>query len=147
MPKESITDKRTVDRLCNRIQKVLSPDLLKPMWAKLVEEGDPAAKGHCYAATEALFYMVGGKEAGWVPHCLSHANWPEELAEGETHWFLKHKEKGIIADPTQDQFEGVEIPYERGRGNGFLTKEPSHRARVIMERVEALEASKLRAAS
>lgn len=118
-----------------RVQKVLTPELRNADWAgKAVEDANPLF-GLCYVASEALYYLLGGKEAGWTPNVLSHDSWPQVLGEGETHWFLRH-ESGAIADPTAAQFKGKPIPYEQGRGNGFLTKQPSKRASIVIERVE-----------
>lgn len=67
---------------------------------------------------------------------LNNDTFPEGLPEkDDTHWFLKH-EDGRIADPTASQFGDIPIPYENGRGGGFLTAEPSRRARVVMERMK-----------
>ncbi len=50
--------------------------------------------------------------------------------EGDTHWFLKH-ETGLILDPTVSQFK-TKPDYTKAVGRGFLTKEPSARARKLM---------------
>ena len=103
------------------IRSVLHPGLLKPEFRKSCE-GKPASYGHCYAASEAAYHALGGKEAGWTPQNVKHENAP--------HWFLKHA-SGRILDPTADQFK-TPVPYERAVGKGFLTKEPSKRARAIL---------------
>jgi phage gp45-like len=89
--------------------------------------------GHCYVAAEALWHLIGGKKSGFVPQVLSHGSWPKGLNPGETHWFLRRGRK--ILDPTAGQFE-TEIDYDKGRGTGFLTREPSNRAKTVMERVQ-----------
>jgi hypothetical protein len=38
---------------------------------------------------------------------------------------------GTILDGTSDQFLGEKIPYLKGKGGGFLTKEPSERALIL----------------
>lgn len=53
----------------------------------------------------------------------------------ESHWWLEHKKTGEIIDLTADQFE-VSIPYEKGRGRGFLTGEPCGRAQEFIESME-----------
>lgn len=50
------------------------------------------------------------------------------------HWFLKHK-SGMILDLSRKQFGNRHVPYEKARGCGFLTKGPSKRARVLMDRM------------
>ncbi len=120
--------------LCAGIGAVLTPDLLKGRWRSAFEETGNRYSGHCYAAAEALFHMIGGRSKGWLPCVMSSAVWPEGLDPGETHWFIRNERSGEVLDPTAGQFEG-EVPYERGKGCGFLTKGPSKRAATIMGRV------------
>lgn len=82
-------------------------------------------RGNCYVASEALYHLLGGKEAGWKPMMVKH--------EGDTHWFLKHT-SGLIIDPTVSQFK-ESPPYEEARGCGFLTKQPSKRAQNLMQKI------------
>lgn len=82
-------------------------------------------RGNCYVASEALYHLLGGKAAGWTPMCMRH--------EGSTHWFLRHR-SGLILDPTRPQFR-TPPDYPRARGKGFLTKQPSRRARELMDRI------------
>lgn len=81
-------------------------------------------RGNCYVTSEALYHLLGGKEAGWVPMRLKH--------EEDTHWFLRNKYAGFILDPTVSQFK-YPPNYELARGSGFLTKQPSARAKILME--------------
>lgn len=87
-------------------------------------------RGNCYVTCEALYHLLGGAAAGYTPHTVRH--------EGAVHWYLVldgHPERGpTILDPTAAQFR-TPVPYERGRGRGFLTKKPSKRARVLMDRL------------
>ena len=113
--------------LVERIQSVLSPNLIKLDW-KL--RAHPMA-GHCYHASEALYHLWGkangyepahvevymGKEWGWIGH-----------------WFLIST-SGVVIDPTCEQFGKRHILYERGVRCGFLTKKPSKRAAEVMRRV------------
>ena len=62
-----------------------------------------------------------------MPCSVRHENVP--------HWYLKNKITGEIVDITADQFENP-VPYENGRGNGFLTKEPSKRAKRLIDKIE-----------
>lgn len=75
-------------------------------------------RGNCYVTSEALYHLLGGKESGWKPMNMKH--------EGESHWFLKHK-SGLILDATASQFK-KKPDYQKARGRGFLTKQPSLRA-------------------
>lgn len=80
-------------------------------------------RGNCYVTSEALFHLLGGRRAGWIPQRLR--------MEGDTHWFLRHS-SGLILDATAQQFDRTP-DYELGRGTGFLTKRPSKRAVRLME--------------
>ena len=80
-------------------------------------------RGNCYVASEALYHILGGKKAGWTPMRMSFSK--------DTHWFLKHS-SGLIIDPSKRQFK--QLPnYRNARGSGFLTKNPSKRARVLID--------------
>lgn len=117
--------------LIRKIKTVLTPDLLKPAYRFMASETNPTA-GHCYHAAEALYHLLGGNLKGWVPHRVRES-------DGMTHWWLKNRETGKIADPTADQYRslGEEPPYQLGRAGGFLTKRPSKRAHEIIRRVNA----------
>lgn len=82
-------------------------------------------RGNCYYASEALYHILGGKRAGWVPNVM-------RLPNGETHWFLRHRETHMILDPSRLQFLKDPL-YENSRNTGFLTKRPSKGARKVME--------------
>jgi len=101
--------------LINKVRSVFPQceNLRKPAY-----KGNPIpSAGHCYIASELIYHALGGKEAGWTPNVLTHEN--------STHWFLRHTD-GTILDPTSDQFS-TPVPYEQGKGCGFLTKQPSKR--------------------
>ncbi|AXQ68317.1 hypothetical protein HOT99_gp300 [Caulobacter phage CcrBL10] len=55
--------------------------------------------------------------------------------DGGTHWWLANA-AGQRLDPTAEQYliEGCEPPYAAGRPCGFLTKQPSKRAAVVIDR-------------
>lgn len=109
------------DRLVKKVRSVLTDDLRK---APYKGSCNPMT-GHCYVAAEALYHAMGGRAAGLTPHQITH--------EGSPHWFLKTKE-GRVIDPTADQFK-TPVPYEKARGKGFLTRQPSKRAREVLRRV------------
>lgn len=115
--------------LVNTAIEKLSNDLRKPQY----QSSPNHLTGHCYVASEALYHMLGGNAAGWVPHHVKH--------EGEPHWYLKNKTNGAILDPTAGQFK-TPVPYAEGRGKGFLTKEPSRRAVELISRIKAGMAAK-----
>ncbi|MCV9964623.1 hypothetical protein OIU34_22285 [Pararhizobium sp. BT-229] len=121
--------------LCARVGDVLTPELLTGRWRNAMAETGNRYAGHCYAAAEALFHMVGGRAKGWLPCVMSHSTWREGLDPGETHWFIRHERTGEILDPTALQFD-TPVPYGLSKGCGFLTRGPSKRAKVIMERLQ-----------
>jgi hypothetical protein len=81
--------------------------------------------GHCYVASKVAYHLLGGKEEGWTPHYIRHV--------GRPHWYLKHK-SGFILDLTAQQFR-TPINYSEGRGKGFLTKEPSKRSKLLIQKI------------
>lgn len=79
--------------------------------------GDPT--GWCYVVSEALYYYLGGKDAGLKPMQLS---WETENGTHFSHWWLVDKDNEVI-DLTADQFEiDYEFPYHQGKGRGFMPK-------------------------
>lgn len=106
----------------------LSDDLLKPRYRAMPNR--TPTTGHCYAASEALYHLLGGKAAGFTPMRIRH--------EGEPHWYLRGPD-GTYLDPTEDQF-ATPVPHTDGTGCGFLTKAPSARARTLIDRVIAFTA-------
>lgn len=107
------------------VRASLSDDLLKPQYR--AQPNRRPTTGHCYAASEAVYHLLGGKDAGWTPVRIRH--------EGGPHWFLRHTD-GTVLDPTGDQFD-TPVPYATGTGCGFLTRSPAARAREILRRVFA----------
>lgn len=116
----------------SKILDVLTPDLLKKEYREANKTNE--TYGHCYAASEALYHMLGGKASGLVSMVGRDSN-------GVTHWWLRSKD-GRTIDPTATQYTsiGLNPPYEAGKGAGFLTKEPSKRAQTIIDRVNAPQA-------
>jgi hypothetical protein len=93
---------------------------MMPSEALIVEKikqtiGDP--KGKCYSASEALYHLLGGKDAGYKP------------VRGGGHWWLVRSD-GSILDVTAEQYpEGFN--YSCGKGGGFLTVKLSKKAQEI----------------
>jgi hypothetical protein len=115
-----------IDQLFGMIREVLldSDDLLAPQYRN--KHRRSFSTGHCYVASEAYYHLAGRKEALKI----FYMKW-----EGEPHWFLKDEEENVI-DLTWDQFRVVPN-YWAGKRKHFLTREPSKRARVLIQRVEA----------
>lgn len=119
----------TPANIMRRIRRAVSPDLLHARYRDMTRVHFLA--GHCYAASEALYHLLGGKAAGLTPHSARDAF-------GGIHWYLVNA-AGEILDPTADQYRigrNCEPPYAEGTPRGFLTRAPSKRARIIMERVQ-----------
>ena len=115
------------ERVAKAIHASLTPELLKQPYRRRVESGCDPMTGHCYVASEAAYHMLGGKHAGWKAMFVNH--------EGSPHWFLLGP-KGERVDITASQFRSP-VPYDKALGKGFLTKEPSARARTVIERATA----------
>lgn len=115
----------SINELLSELHKALTPDLLVGRWKK---QSHPL-EGHCYVATESLFYLLGCKD--WKPMCASY------IDEGgkATHWWLEHRITKEIADPTKEQYLPDQPPYHLGKGSGFLTKTPSRRAQIVIDRI------------
>lgn len=85
-------------------------------------------KGQCYVASEALYYMAGGKTAGLIPKQASiwhpfPGQRPDEEGTVEvyriSHWWIEDRD-GNIYDLTAEQFD-FDFPYTKGVGRGFQT--------------------------
>lgn len=113
-----------VNHLVATIQQHLTPDLLKPKYRNPETSQHPHT-GHCYVATEALYHLWGKQ----------HGAKPMRMKVGDdVHWWLEHPSLGVI-DPTAKQFP-FPVEYEKGKGGGFLTREPSARAQILMTRLK-----------
>lgn len=71
--------------------------------------------GDCYYSTEALYHLLGGKQAGWEPHTESG------------HWYLRSK-GGKTVDATS-------MEPKNGRPKKLLTENPSKQALKIIDKV------------
>ena len=111
------------------IRKVLTPDLVQPKY-----RGHPENPmfGHCYVASEALYHMLGGKVAGYQ-------SYRGKDDTGDVHWWLEDTLTGHRYDVTADQYlsVGKRPPYAAGRAGPFLTKKPSRRAQIVIDRVHS----------
>ncbi len=99
----------------------LTPDLLTPQWRAMART---PLSGHCYVASEAAWHLLGAFESPWRPRVAR--------VDGTTHWWLAGPE-GVM-DLTAAQFDHP-VEYSLGRPCGFLTRAPSRRARILMDRV------------
>lgn len=108
----------------------LSLDLAPPIWQRLAKRFNVTEPsfGCCYPAAEVL-YHVWGKANGFKP-----ATKRSSPNRGDLHWFLRHPD-GRILDPTASQFGDKPFDYTGARGGGFLTRQPSKRAQVLLKRM------------
>lgn len=107
-----------------RIQAQLSPDLLRRDW------GPHPHAGHCYVASEALWHLT---DCCMLPYRARDDN-------GIVHWWLQAFRTPLpfaIYDCTAGQYTdfGLTPPYEKGKCGGFLTKQPSKRAQILIKKV------------
>ena len=118
------------------IRANLTPDLLAGEYRACATQHPMA--GHCSVATEALYFMLGGKAAGYTPMNVRHE--VKGIKGGVSHWYLRTPE-GAYLDPTADQFD-TPVDYAAGRGRGFPTPKqghaeppPSRRAQTLLRRL------------
>lgn len=138
------TDREGIERIVAAVRASLTDELLKPRWrARKNSPQGRATTGHCFHAAEAVYWLLGGKEAGWVSCRLT----PDPARPTEKHWYLRHRDTGLIVDPTADQFP--QLPdYVSGRGGGFPTRKngraelgPAKAGQIVMDRALALLAA------
>lgn len=112
---------KEIIRLKRLIQKNLTDDLRRAKY-----RGHPnKLHGHCYVASEALYHLLKKRGISSHPCCLR--------VDGDIHWYLVVGETYV--DPTSGQF--IKLPdWSKGKRKGFLTKHPSKRATILIDKVE-----------
>lgn len=115
----------SINELVRDVQEALTDDLRKPEY-----RGEHKLAGHCYVASEALWHLLGGM-------CSDYRPVRGRDDQGICHWWLEDS-AGEILDPTAQQYtdQGRTPPYDNGRKGGFLTREPSKRAEIVLEKVQ-----------
>lgn len=113
-----------------KIKKLLSPDLLKPCFRE--KNINNPTYGHCYVASEVLFHLLNN------PKKYSAARAKDE--NGINHWWIVDLDNGNIIDPTADQYYSINKipPYNVGYKCSFLTKKPSKRAKIILNKINLI---------
>ena len=116
--------------IIRKIQRALTDDLLKPKYRKLRPANAHRLWGHCYVAAEALFHYLGGYDSNWRAYCV-------RVSKDICHWWLENIVTGERLDPTADQLTAEEkrTLYKRGKRKGFLTREPSARAQIVLQEI------------
>lgn len=120
----------TAGVLMGKIVQHLTPDLLKDGYEQ--GENDHPQTGHCYVASEALYWLLGGPETDALTPVVGDIR-------DETHWAIRLNRpynSDDYLDPTEGQFGGLtQEQHESMRGTGFLSREPSKRCRKLLSRV------------
>jgi len=103
--------------------------VLKPEWYNKNIESGIHSTGFCYAASEVIYRLTGGKEK-WKKVAISKKNW-----KYGGHCYLVDKETGNRLDITDEQYKSakIDIPYEKGRAGGFRTKDFGKNAKILAE--------------
>lgn len=101
------------------------PDLVQQQF----RDGDHPLRGFCYIAHEAIWHLDEEIQERFTPSYTK--------LNDETHWFLRGG--GEIFDITEDQYE--EVDHSSVAGGGFLTGEPSERARKLIGEIDGRDDS------
>lgn len=117
--------------LTKKIRQNLSKELLSGKYHNLSHH--PLA-GHCYVASEAAHHLL--KRIG------VHSTPMQATVDGISHWWLR-LDDGSVLDITSDQFDDPAPFYKVGKGKGFLTKKPSKRAQILIDRVSQNQDARL----
>ena len=127
-------ENQSLSNIINSIKKLLTPDLLKGIWKNSPHDN---LSGHCYLATECLYWYLGGPNSDYIPYVLSNRTWNDRLNKGETHWFLKNKNTNEIIDITKEQFGNINIPYDNAKPNWMMNhpKGGSKRCKFILNKL------------
>ena len=114
-----------MEELIKLIVDSLSDDLLKPKYKSIKNRNK--FTGHCYVATETLYYLIDDNERiNYIPARIK--------INDDNHWVLVNKETNEIYDITKNQFK-FPIDYSKIRKCWFLTKTPSKRTLILLNRI------------
>lgn len=114
-----------INELIVIIVKNLNDDLLKKKYRGIKNRN--IYSGHCYVATEALYYLINDDERkNYIPSTIK--------INDITHWFLINKKTNEIIDITKKQFD-FELDYSKSRNRFFLTNRPSKRTLILINRI------------
>lgn len=121
-PNAKLTKKQK--RILAVIENSLTIEMLKPKLRKLRQPNFPKVWGHCFIATEAAYYLFGGKNSGLSPRVLKYS-------DGNSHWWLMD-DYGNVIDPTIKQIQQP-FPYHKGKKKLFVANHtPSKRTRELI---------------
>lgn len=120
-----------VHKLIRYLQLPESREILSEKNKKLYQSNFLAH--HAYIASEFI-YHVWGKKHGFKPHYIKYDAFI-------THWFLKNPLSEDIIDITLGQYptgiaeDIIYTGHDTGVCTGFLTKEPSKRTKLVMQKL------------
>ena len=106
------------------IKENLDDSLLKNKYLNIKEKNK--FTGHCYVASETLYYLSKMIHENYKPAFIKINN--------DTHWFLKNKNTGEIIDITSEQFN-FKLDYSNNKNASFLTNYPSKRCVSLMNKI------------
>lgn len=122
------------------------PTVLDPIWKRFNEASGVESTGLCFAATNAVYHLLGGKAAGLTPMNATYydpelARLAPETQGRASHWWIRDAD-GAYIDPTADQYTvfGETPPYEIGVGRGFNTRvdQPTQAGQKIIDLAQQL---------
>ena len=114
-----------MEELIRLVVNSLSDDLLISKYKSVNSKN--IYTGHCYVATEALYYLIDDTERiNYTPARIK--------INGDSHWFLVNKTTNEIHDITKNQFN-FPIDYSKMRKCWFITKNPSKRTLILLNRI------------
>jgi hypothetical protein len=89
--------------------------VLENEWLLKNQENGINSTGFCYAASEVIYRLTGGKD-NWKKVSISKTKW-----EYGGHCYLINKHTNKILDISSDQYEllNISIPYNLGVAGGF----------------------------
>lgn len=114
-----------MDELINIIIETIDDSFLKPQYRKIVNRNK--FTGHCYVATEALYYMLTDEEKSQYKPAIMKVN-------NITHWVLRNTLNGNIIDITREQFD-FDLNYSTLKNAAFLTRLPSKRTQILLNKI------------
>jgi hypothetical protein len=125
-PPRTVHDRTAVFAALKRLQAAgrKSGDLIKGEYRSL-DRSEIELNGLCYVLSECMYHLFPGT---FKPHRIS---WDGV----STHWFLRSAD-GAVLDGIAENGEMCFRPsaYEGARRVGFLSKQPSKRARILLKR-------------
>ena len=91
--------------------------------------------GYCYHCSEAYYHALDDVREQVTPMQVTVVvdHFLLDATQEVSHWYLEH-DNGKILDLTAEQFTkmGLEVPYDEGRGRGFVPPSPSNPTQELL---------------